>query len=167
MKRNFAITFVLACCFLLTSCSRSSEFLVINMSDSVVEVEYTLNRNLKVLDNPTTIPLKMNFFDWDIFLGEFRRKDWVEIPVNEFIYDSETQMCKLKLAPNEVLRLTFVDYDDFKATEEFQRFEVVKLKISGKYGEVVYSGNQLYNQFEKIDSQNYSITYQQIRANHK
>jgi hypothetical protein len=38
---------------------------------------------------------------------------------------------------------------------------VTNLKISGKYGVIILSGNQMYHQFEKKDLQNYFISYKQ------
>lgn len=159
MKKILIVSLILTACIFLSGCSAATEFVVINKSDSPVEVEYTLNLNLKALDNPTTKPLKMKLSVWNSW---FEEKSWKEVPDNEFVYNAETQKCKLKLLPDEVLRITFVDYSSFTTVNEYQNFRIVGLRLAGKYGEVFYNGNQIYNQFEKKNSQNYYIAYEQV-----
>lgn len=164
MKRILLISLILTSCIFLSACSFAAEFVVINKSDLPIEVEYTLNRNLKALDNPTTKPLKMKLSVWNSW---FKEKNWEEVPDSEFVYNAETQKCKLKLSPDEVLRITFVDYDSFTTVSEYQNFGISGLRLTGKYGEVFYNGNQIYNQFEKKNSQNYYIVYEQLTTSER
>jgi hypothetical protein len=87
MKRIFAAITVLFFCLITSACSAAAEFFVINQSDAAVEIEYTLNSNLKALDDRTTIPLKMNFDDWNSWFRDFREIEWRETPADEFTYD--------------------------------------------------------------------------------
>ena len=103
MRKILLLSIVLTACLLTCACSFAVEFSVINTSDSTINIEYIVLPNWQVLDHPTKKPLKMTLSQYNAW---FTGKDWREVPDNEFVYDANTKKCKLKLAPNEVLRLT-------------------------------------------------------------
>jgi hypothetical protein len=155
MKRLFLLSVVLIACLMSAGCSYMVEFAVINTSSSTIEVEYVLISDYKALDHPTIKPLKTTRPKYDAW---FDKKDWVEIPDNEFVYDPSTKKCKLKLAPGEVLRLTFVHDSQVKG-EDIDSFGIESVSLNGARGELVYRGKDFYKQSIRQDEHNYYITY--------
>lgn len=155
MRRFILLSTILIACLLTWACSYSVEFAVINKSDSTIDIEYILIPNWQALDNATKKPLKTTVSQYDAWFGS---KVWVEVPEDEFTYDPNTKKCKLKLAPNEVLRFTFV-HDSQVRGENIDSFGVESVRLNGEHGEIVYQGKHFYEQFIKKDTQNYYIVY--------
>ncbi len=140
---------------LTCACSFSIDFAIINNSDSEIEVEYILKAKLPALTQPPEKPWKMNASNYNSW---FSSEEWVEVADKDFNYDPNTKKVKLKLLPNEVLRLTFV-FDHQVKNEDIENFPIESVRLNGKQGEVIYQGNAFYKQFEKKNIQNYFITY--------
>jgi hypothetical protein len=155
MKRSILLSIILTLCVFTCACSYAIEFAIINTSDSTIDVEYTLIPDWQALDHPTKKPLKMTLSQYNAWLKD---KDWTEVPDNEFVYDATTKKCNLKLAPNEVLRLTFV-HDRQVKNEDIDSFGIESVRLNGSGGEIIYRGKQFYKQFVKKNTQNYHIVY--------
>ena len=155
MKRLIFLSIVLTACLLICACSYAFEFAVINTSSSTIDVEYVLIPDWQALDHPTKKPLKTTLSKYNAWFGS---KDWVEVPDYEFVYNACTKKCKLKLAPNEVLRFTSV-FDHQVKNEEIDSFAIESVRLSGNRGEIIYQGKEFYKQFIKKNTQNYYIVY--------
>lgn len=155
MKRKILLLIVVSLSLLTSACSFSIEFAIINDSDSEIEVEYVLKAKLPALTNPTERPMKMNASKYNSW---FSSKEWVEVADKDFNYDPNTKKCKLKLLPNEVLRLTFVSDSQMK-NGEIKDFPIESLRLNGTRGELTYQGNEFYKQFKEQNMQNYFISY--------
>lgn len=153
--RIILLSILLTACLLTCGCSFATEFAVINNSDSVIDVEYVVSADWKSLDQPTKKPWKTNLSQYNAW---FAGKDWKEVSDSEFIYDASEKKCRLKLAPGEVLRLTFT-FDAMIENGEINSFNIESLRLNGDKGEVFYSGKRFYKQFERKDGYNYFITY--------
>lgn len=155
MKRLILLSAVLTACLLNCACSYAVEFAIVKPSNSTIDIEYVLVPDWKVLDHPTKKPLKMTLSEYNAW---FKDNGWLEFPDNEFAYDAQTKICKLKLAPNEVLRLTFVHPNQLK-DDANDSFNIESVRLNGVRGEVIYQGKQFYRQFVEKDTQNYYIVY--------
>jgi hypothetical protein len=149
MKRVFAASIVAIICLISSACSYSVNFVVINNSDSVLEVEYTI---LGGGDNPARISLA----EWNKWFGG--EKEWREIPQDEYRFEPETGKYKLKIAPNEVVKI-FKRNDWMYSIENYQDFELINIQLTGESGKVGYEGNQIFKQFEEKNYSNRFIAY--------
>lgn len=155
MDGKILLLIVLSLSLLTCACSYSIDFAIINNSDSEIEVEYIWKAKLPAMTDPSEKPWKMNVSNYN---SRFSSKEWTEVADKDFVYDPNTKKVKLKLLPNEVLRLTFVSDLQMK-NEDIEHFPIESVRLNGKRGEVIYEGNEFYKQFEKKNIQNYFITY--------
>lgn|GEM_PF-3645108 len=159
MKKTILSFFITVLCLATLSCSYSVDFVVINSSDAMVDLEYEVSSQIEKPDNPTTKPLKMNLKNWNSWFGE---KKWQEISSNEYEFDSQSRKYKLKLQPNEAIRIMQENDGRVYFYNEELGFNIISLRINGRYGEVIYQGKQLLNQFEKKTHTEYFINYKQL-----
>ena len=150
MKRFFAMCLITITCLITSACSYRINFVVINKSNSVLEVEYTVVHR-------DSNPSKMSLDVWDKWFGE---KQWQEISQEEYQFDAETEKFKVNVAPNEVLKVLST-WDGMYFIEDYKNFEIISIKISGKNGTIAYEGNQLFKQFEEKNYTNRFIIYKQ------
>lgn len=155
MKIKFLLLIVVSLSLLTSACSYAIEYAIVNNSDSEIEVEYVLKRNLPALTDPTVRPAKMDISKYNSW---FSSEKWVEVADNDFNYDPNTKKCKLKLSPNEVLRLTFI-IDNQMQNGEIKDFPIESVRLNGTSGELIYQGNEFYKQFKEQNTQNYFISY--------
>jgi hypothetical protein len=94
--------------------------------------------------------------DWNKWFGS---KEELEVPQNEYEFDSKLHKVKVKLNPNEILRIAIaLHYESVLNTENYE-FPIESLHLSGDKGEIIYNGNQFYKQFEKKNDNNYFVAY--------
>lgn len=98
-------------------------------------------------------PLKMSLETWNKWFG---KKEWLEIPRDQYIFDMTTRKCKLSLSPNEVLNFNreLESFDD-----EYKYFKIEYLSLKGNEGEKVFQEKDFYKQFQKKDGVIYFVDY--------
>ena len=157
MRKSLAVFLTAFACLFQPGCSYSVLFSVVNVSNSPVEIEYeiglNINLNMKTLENTSAKPYKTTLANWNKW---FFKEEWQSISPDEYEFDAQTQKCKIKLAPNEVLRIKL---HSASANGEYKDFNIKSVRLNGANGEVIYQGERLYKQFEKKDDLNYFITY--------
>lgn len=155
MKRKILLLIVISLGLLTCACSYSIEYAIVNNSDSEIKVEYVLKGNLAALTDSTVRPKKMDISKYNSW---FSSKEWSEVADKDFNYDPNTKKCKLKLLPNEVLRLTYI-IDNQMQNGEIKDFPIESVRLNGTSGELIYQGNEFYKQFKEQNMQNYFISY--------
>lgn len=148
MKKSILLVFAAIVASVLSACSNSVNFVLINESDSVLEVEYTFV-------NYYSTPSKMSLTEWNKWFGE---KQWREVPQSEYQFDVETRKLKTKIVPNEAVKILSA-HDSMYFVENYDGFQIAGIKITGKKGTVIYEGNQLFKQFQEKNYTNRFITY--------
>lgn len=150
--KKLTVILALIFCVVFSSCSYSSQFVIVNRSNAPVDVEYVIASKFDSLENTANKPYKMDLSNWDSRFGE---KEWRDVAQNEYRFDAATKTCRITLLPNEVLRFY---HERDRANGEYE-FRVASLKLSGVNGEILFEGKEFYKQFEKTGQHSYSATY--------
>lgn len=109
------ISIILFLCLTLSACSSSTQFFVVNNSNSTIEVEYIVISKFETVEHTATKPYKMLLSDWNKWFGS---KEELEVPQNEYEFDSKLHKVKVKLNPNEILRIAIaLHYESVLNTE--------------------------------------------------
>jgi hypothetical protein len=161
MKRFAALGFIMLICLMSSACSYSVDFIVVNESDTEIELEYTLSKEHynPASETPTLheylVPARMDLSIWQT---RFKREDWRNVAENEYLFDSKTGKCKVKIAPKQALRIVKTsDYLFFG--DNYKDFQIAELEIKGENGRVVLESLQLFKQFSGKNYSNRFIAY--------
>lgn len=161
MKKFAALGFIVLVCLMSAACSFGVNFVVVNESDSEIELEYVLStENYAVLPetkkpSENFVPAKMDLAVWE---SRFNREDWVEISETEYQYDLKKGRLKLKIAPHQAVKILQTDSGAL-FEDSHKRFQITRLEISGENGKIAFEGAQLVKQFAKRNNSNYFIAY--------
>lgn len=134
MKKLILIGLIGCLTVILSGCSYLVDFVIVNNSDDFIEI---------VCDGYVEFPLKI------VTAEEFDKnniKEWREIPPDRYKISDETKSTKIRVAANEALRITRMSND--KEENLRKRFDVRRLKISGKNGLIELEGGQVFEGFE-------------------
>ncbi len=161
MKRIFAASTILIYCLFLQACSYSVDFVLVNESDTTVEIEYLIEgvgsgsgtEQLKISDR--FIPKTMSFGKWD---SSHERDDWTPLGSNEFKVDLDRGTIKIRIPPRTALRLAEVS-DSVFFGDGYRNFELKELEVRGLYGNIKFEGVQLFRQFNEKSRYSYFISY--------
>ncbi len=154
MRRLHIVTlfFVL----LLTACSYSTDFFIINRSDSPIDVEYKIKiypNNPVLYDVPAKIPISQ--LENKSTPGYQMEK----LSNNQYQFDKETGIVKVQVLPNEALWISsFSGYDGYKY-EHLEYFSIQEISIKGIEGETKYTKRQTLGAFSKVSDTLYTLTY--------
>jgi hypothetical protein len=147
MRKLLLIFLIFAISFLASSCSWQVSFYVVNESDSAIDVEYILLRD--------EFPAKMSLENWNSWFGN--NKIWNTVHSNDFQHDLKTHAYKITIGPKEILKF-HEDNDACVTSQMKERFDIKRVKISGKKGTIIYEGDKFFQQFQRKGDQ-YTITY--------
>ena len=129
---------------LLTSaCQFSTSFVVVNLSNSPLEVSYELKPSGMMPHENVRKPYVIGFDEFNS--GNFR---WRELPSDKFVVDSQKGIVKAVIQPNDVLQIESEDMIDVEEKPS-EHFDIKKLNLSGANGLVTYEGDKIFNQFKK------------------
>lgn len=148
MKRTIFLTILFASVLLLSACSTREDFVVINESDGVIEVQYKFKWH-----GPET---PINFVDTKspakLSIKEFQKSDrvWRDLPKEQYDFNNLTGFYSVRVAPHEVLLVDF--------TYNHIGFDLESVKIIGTNGSIKVEGKQVQTQF-KLESDTYVIRY--------
>lgn len=162
MKILFRSLLIITLGLCLQACSYSVEFVLVNESDTTIEVEYSGERMVSNSSGETEIvqgfiPKTMSYGKWD---GSYQQEDWTPLPSTEFQVNPVIDRFKLKVPPRTVLRLAQVS-DMVFFQEGYRDFEIKSIKIRGLYGSMAFEGVELFRQFVEKGRQSYYIAYKQ------
>lgn len=121
-------------------CNTYRDFVIVNMSNEIIEVEYDVLW-IKVGDSSPNI---MSIEEFNSNKGEWKNPN----QDNYYVIDKENKKVKVKIAPNQVFRIDTVDIDKLERYTDV-KFRIKNLKITGKQGEVMLIGNQVFNNFQQ------------------
>lgn len=158
MKKLCSALFIVIVCLFLQACSYSVEFVFVNESDTVIEVEYVAQGISYGDDGPTVqrqfVPHTMTYGKWD--LG-YEREDWQPVKETAYRVDLPAEKFVIKLPPRTALRLAEVN--DSVIFRKGEDFELKRLQVRGAYGNMSFEGRQLFNQFVERRRFSYFISY--------
>lgn len=161
MKKIFLLSFVVLSTLFLTACSYSVNFILVNDSNAPIEIEYESIFQLKTLEDTELQPYQMNYSDLTSWFGD-KSKNWKKLSANEYSFDAENQKCKITLAPGKALKILSTN-DMMYFIEDYDGFEITKIKLTGKNGVVIFEGNRMFTQFEELNFTNRFIKYRKFK----
>ena len=138
---------------LLSGCSSSSQFVVINASSGTIAVQYRLKNWV-----PVTPGTKVNIqVPAKVSLDEFQEAEyrWRTLEREEYLLDKVTGTVVVNVSPGEVLLVDQItNYRD-----DADQFGLASIKISGRSGSVQFEGEQARTQFKKEGRSKYIVRY--------
>lgn len=161
MKRFAALGFILFVCLMSAACRFSVDFVVVNESDSEIELEYVVSLEDYFISpdakmpSENLIPAKMDLSIWQSRFGD---KDWAKFSETEYQFDLKTGKCRVKIAPRQAVKILQTSSDVFFEGNH-EDFQITKLEINGEAGKLAFEGEQLLRQFSKRNNSNFFITY--------
>ena len=162
MKSLLKATAIITICVFLQACSFFSDIVLVNESDTTIEIEYeaSLKNALAPMENPpfpeSFVPKIMSFGKWD---STYKQADWTPLSPADYTADMATGKFKLRLPPRTALKLTNINESVFYNDERSRDFPIKMIYIRGLYGNMSFEGVQVYKQFAgKKDSKRY-ISY--------
>jgi len=149
MKYLFTFTITLFT-LLISACSFSTPFVVINSSNSQLEVYYELKPSGMMPNENLRKPLVLS-------VEEFNggNSQWRELSLDKLTIDSEKGIVKAIIQPNEVIEIESEDSIGVDK-EPSEHFDIKKLKLDGTSGLITFEGNEIYKQFKREEKRWFS-----------
>lgn len=158
MSRKLSFGVSLALAILLSACSTREDFVVINKSGGVVEVQYKIKRCAPETSggyvdvNP---PAKLG-------IKEFQKSDhvWRRLADEQYKYDGLTCTFTVSVSPGEALLVDYTyNYRGHNSGGSESHFDLETLSISGGRGALRLEGRQAQTQFRN-ESGDYVLVYE-------
>jgi hypothetical protein len=143
---------VVILCFVVffCACSTMEDFIIVNDSSGILQVEYKLKKNKLDIEKPKKISAEKL---------KSREKEWQELPPDQYQIDNETRVIKVKLAPNEALLIEReINYRGHEKESEGEFLQIESLSLQGAKGIARFEGRQALTQF-KENNGDYLIVY--------
>lgn len=157
IAKILALVLLIAYSSLLTACSYAADFVIINESDSPIDVRYTVKRStvgpLVASGLPATIEASQ--------LSSHGGQQWKELAGNQYqlIQESNVDIAIVRVMPKEALRITDVrDYKGHSAQRNIN-FPIEEINITGASGELILTGKQTRLAFMEVSKALYTLTY--------
>jgi hypothetical protein len=141
----------------LTACSTSTNFVVVNASNNPIVVRYRLKKPINPI-SPSRLPEMPSV----VLISELDRQiPWRELPKSRFTFDPDTRTAVVSLMPEEALRVEQRTLTDSPRHNEEQAdgFSIEEINITGLSGEVTFRGGQVRKSFVPASKTTYTLTY--------
>lgn len=154
MKRFAVLVLTLLLAILLSGCSYGYDFMIVNNSEAVLEIEYRWQGSL------ASTPYKFRYENFD---GKtFSKQEPIDGSFTKEDFESaeRDKVFQVSLEPKQALRI-FVIYNVEKDKIESkldESFNINHLKLMGSKGTIEMTGKQVWLQFQQIQD-NYFIIY--------
>ena len=153
MKSKVAISLLLATILFLSACSVGYEFVIVNASNSPIEVQYTIKPSGMPPNSRTHMPAIVNAVEM-----KKSEREWKAVPAEQHHIDYKSGKVTVTLAPNQALRVAdIINYPGHDSESSDVRFHITSLSLEGTRGSVKYEGRQALTQFRESDD--FVITY--------
>ena len=154
MKRVLIfLTFVFA--LLLTACSYTSNFVIINATDQPLELRYKVKASerdpIQMVGEPRkTAREKLRGSD----------REWRLLAPGEYEVNREARTVTIRLMPHEaVLVRQLTNYGGHDDTSDAEAFAIDEIRLNGASGEVTHQGDQARRSFVRESDNLYTLTY--------
>ena len=154
MKRVLIpLTFVFV--LLLTACSYTSSFVIVNATDQPVEVRYkatgSLSDPIQMVGVPATTT-EASLRDQD--------REWQTLSSEQYSVDREARTITVRVMPHEALRIARItNYRGHDDTSTTSTFIIEEISLNGTGGEVRLQGDQVRRGFVAESESLYTLTY--------
>ena len=154
MKRVLIfLTFALA--LLLTACSYTTNFVILNATDQPVELRYKIKASERDPVQVAGEPRKT--------AGEKLRnsdKEWRLLVPGEYSVDRQSRAVIIRVMPHEaVLVRQLTNYGGHDDTSDAEAFAIEEIRLGGASGEVTFRGDEARRSFLRESDNLYMLTY--------
>jgi hypothetical protein len=137
MRYIFLALLLLLVCT-LTACSFSTDFVIVNASNSPIEVRYKIGETginaLDVAGRPATLAV-----------SKLSSREWQELSSTQYAFDQGARTVTVSLMPDTALRVTRVR--DWSESSTMPSFIIQEVNIIAASGEIILKGDQVYKSF--------------------
>ncbi|HEU0143484.1 MAG TPA: hypothetical protein VFQ47_01745 [Nitrososphaera sp.] len=156
MMRYILIISLTLLILILTACSYSTDFVVVNESDQTIEVRYKIK---KFPVGPPTlegIPTKIDASQ----LGSRDRRKWQKVNPDQYQIDQENRTVRVNLMPHEALWVTSMfHYFGDEDPNDVASWPVEEISAKGAGGGITFTGDKSRQSFTYVSRVLYSLTY--------
>ena len=152
MLRKVGLFSLVIATLALGGCSFSTTLVVINLSDSPVEVRYRFREYRGSFSLPSRPAIKT----------EAELNDdtvWRDLTAEQFVVDAQSQTVRLTLQPRTALRMTSISGLGVSKAPQDQSFPLTEIVMRGANGTMLLQGEQVRMSFAEETKQTYSIAY--------
>ena len=139
---------------LFSSCSYSTDFVVVNESYQAIEVLYKLKTEfgqLSSLDAPVTTNSSE--------LDSKDRPNWLKLAPTHYEFDESTRTVTVRLEAGKALRVTTMHNYGNDHSQKAASFPIDYISLSGPSGSITFAGNQTRVSFRYVSANLYTLTY--------
>jgi hypothetical protein len=152
MTRLILFASLIASLLLFSACSYTYDYIVINKSDGVIEVQYQLKRH--ATENfgrfaDIRLPAKVSVTEF-----ERSKPEWRNLQKEEYNFDNSTGTFTVRVAPDEALLV-----DSTSDAGNKNRFGIANITITGSKGSINLEGSQAQTQFKPESDRRFVIRY--------
>lgn len=144
------LVFLLCWACSLTACSYLTDFVVVNATNSPIEIRYLVKNQ--------TLPIKPAV----LTVSQLHQQTmWRELTTSQYTFDPDNRWVVISLMANEALRIEKCNLVDGEVDDVHQaaRFFIEEIHITGSYGEIRLQGEQLRKAFVTETSKIHTLTY--------
>jgi len=138
------------------ACSYTTDFVVINASESAVEISYKVKE-------PPDGPPKIDVIPATILASQLKSNEktkWQDVAADRYKIDQENRTVTVKLLPQEALFLTSMHhYTGLDDPIDVNWFPIEEMSVAGSVGSLKSSGKQLLKAFSQQSRVLYALTY--------
>ena len=162
MTNQFETKHLILVCLLssvaaLAACSYSTNFVVVNAANDIIEVRYRLKKPMDPLA-PSRLPEVPSIK----LISELDRQiPWRELPTSRFTFDPNTREAVISLMPGEALRVEQRKRNGGSQDNERDatNFSLEEISITGTNGVLTFQGEQVWKSFVPASKTLYTLTY--------
>jgi hypothetical protein len=153
--RIVTISTLLAAVFLLTSCSYTTDFVVINESDHPAEIRYKV-KDFPGPFGPPVTPATITASQ----LNTHGAQQWKILTSDQYQLDQGNRTVTVRLEQDEALRVARMHkYGGRQDPQDAKDFPIEEIAITGEVGEIPLKGQQARIAFSNVSRALYTLTY--------
>ena len=153
--RRYCTCLILACVLLLSACSYTSNFVVLNESGKPIKVQYKIRSHSSEPFQLTGEPAKTQE-------AKLRNRDrqWQLLKSGDYQLDHVERIVAVEVLPHEALRVLYItNYGGHDAVSDADRFQIDEIIVSGASGELRLQGDEIRRKFTEESESLYVLSY--------
>lgn len=141
--RHASLILLLLLSSLLTSCSYSSDFVVVNASNHPIEVRYMIRWLMNEPFSQTGKPAILA-------VSQMQSREWRELPPDQYAFDRSSRTATVSVKPGDALRIVHGGEYRERSFGEEKDFIIEELHIADAAGGISFTGDRVYKSFVPV-----------------
>jgi hypothetical protein len=152
------LLFLLGLLLTNSACTYLTNFVVVNGSNSAVEVSYKVKQPTQLMPPIQMIPVLPAILPASQLDDQVA---WHDLSSSEFKFDPDNRMVVVSLSPGNALRIEHRNLVDGPTDEQYQssNFAIEEINIVGASGEIHLKGEEARRSFVPMSKQTYVLMY--------